>query len=570
MKSPVEFDIFYRKNKNDELFRILEKPDMLNIEKPQNYIPLYNLFFSLNEQNWNNINLNHKWAIKTLTKKMNDNLFESQIFDTSNNINKAKIFFKFGPLLDPLKYLVGKYDGIDIFELPKIGNVDTCMDKVMDPNNSSYVDGFFTYLTSNLLHQHNFIHGLDYYGGFVALKNNFKFDVADELDYIDKSNYFHKNEGVLFNIDNDYQNELMNVDSRNYKKRLHISEKTHESIDSISNISFKGLFTTNEEQTARDSPIEDSSINIIFKDDNIASKHSKSSSSSGSTCSSREISDNDEDSENSSDEYSDEEYSDTSTATDDIINASIAKFPVNIICLEACENTLDKLMINDELTNAEWSSAFMQIIMSLITYQKVFNMTHNDLHTNNVMYIPTEKQYIIYCYNNKHYKVPTHGKIYKIIDFGRAIYKFKGKTICSDSFSKDGDASTQYNFEPYFNEDKPRLEPNYSFDLCRLACSMFDYFIEDLDNIEKEKHDPISKLIIEWCKDDKGRNILYKNNGSERYPDFKLYKMIARNVHNHTPLAQLNRDIFDRYAISKNKINKKTRIINIDKMPIYT
>ena len=140
MKSTVEFDIFYRKNKNDELFRILEKPDMLNIEKPQNYIPLYNLFFSLNEQNWNNINLNHKWAIKTLNKKMNDNLFEAEIFDTSNNINKTKIFFKFGPLLDPLKYLVGKYENNDIFELPKIDNLDICTDKVMDPNNSSYVD----------------------------------------------------------------------------------------------------------------------------------------------------------------------------------------------------------------------------------------------------------------------------------------------------------------------------------------------------------------------------------------------------------------------------------------------
>jgi DNA repair exonuclease SbcCD ATPase subunit len=34
---------------------------------------------------------------------------------------------------------------------------------------------------------------------------------------------------------------------------------------------------------------------------------------------------------------------------------------------------------------------------------------------------------------------------------------------------------------------------------------------------------------------------LYKNNGEERYPDFKLYKMIARCVHKHTPHAQLER-----------------------------
>ena len=63
----------------------------------------------------------------------------------------------------------------------------------------------------------------------------------------------------------------------------------------------------------------------------------------------------------------------------------------------------------------------------------------------------TEKQYLYYRYNQRHYKVPTHGRIFKIIDFGRAIYKYKGRTICSDSYHKKGDAATQYNFGPYFN-----------------------------------------------------------------------------------------------------------------------
>ena len=36
-----------------------------------------------------------------------------------------------------------------------------------------------------------------------------------------------------------------------------------------------------------------------------------------------------------------------------------------------------------------------QIIMILITYQKIFNFTHNDLHTNNVMFIKTDKKYLI-------------------------------------------------------------------------------------------------------------------------------------------------------------------------------
>ena len=45
-----------------------------------------------------------------------------------------------------------------------------------------------------------------------------------------------------------------------------------------------------------------------------------------------------------------------------------------------------------------------------------------------------------------------------------------------------------------------------------------DYFVEDLDDIDSY-NDHLTKLIINWCMDDKGRNILYKKNGEERYPD---------------------------------------------------
>ena len=45
--------------------------------------------------------------------------------------------------------------------------------KVLDNNNAAYVDGFFTYLTSQMLNHHGFINGLDYYGSFLGMKNNF-------------------------------------------------------------------------------------------------------------------------------------------------------------------------------------------------------------------------------------------------------------------------------------------------------------------------------------------------------------------------------------------------------------
>jgi hypothetical protein len=186
------------------------------------------------------------------------------------------------------------------------------------------------------------------------------------------------------------------------------------------------------------------------------------------------------------------------------------------------------------------------------------------------MYVSTNKKYIYYIYNKKTYKVPTFGKIFKLIDFGRSIYTFKGKLFCSDSFQTGGDAATQYNTEPYFNDKKPRLDPNFSFDLCRLACSIFDYVVDDLETIKNiNECSPLVQLIVEWCIDDNGINILYKNNGQERYPDFKLYKMIARCVHNHTPQVQLERKEFHKYLVSNKGVPKNEFIINIDELPCY-
>jgi hypothetical protein len=137
----------------------------------------------------------------------------------------------------------------------------------------------------------------------------------------------------------------------------------------------------------------------------------------------------------------------------------------------------------------------------------------------------------------------------------------KGKVFCSDSFKNGGDAATQYNTEPYLDEKKPRVEPNYSFDLCRLACSIYDYIIDDMDDSMSFK-----KIILDMCKDDSGINLLYKSNGVERYPDFKLYKMIARCVHNHTPQKQLERTEFKQFEFS-GKV--KGDIIDIDAFPIF-
>ena len=180
------------------------------------------------------------------------------------------------------------------------------------------------------------------------------------------------------------------------------------------------------------------------------------------------------------------------------------------------------------------------------------------------MYVSTEEEYLYYKYKGITYKVPTYGKIFKLIDFGRSIYKINGKTYCSDSFAPGGDAHTQYNFEPFFNPKKPRLEPNYSFDLCRLGCSIYDFIMElDENNIlctDEDSMDELQKTIHRWCLDDNGKNVLYKKNGEERYPEFKLYKMIARTVHHHTPEAQLSFPFFSQFAVKEDEKKRENKI----------
>jgi hypothetical protein len=587
----MTISINYKKRKNHRLFEKFETNQKIGLLNAQNYIPIYNRFFSLNETNFNSVNLNHHWLLNDIKEKSKEkdgceNVLSCDLKSLDDEFEMSqKTFVKLAPLLDPFKYLVGKYNHLDthLFDLPSLNNLESIHPKIADPNNSSYIDGFFSYLSSQMLHKSKFIHGIDCYGIFLGIKKNFKLNVIDDLDYLVQSDFFKKQKDNLFTIE-DYSH-LVVEPAKQTLKPLNISLSSI--IEDADDVDVDVDVMEVEEEIISLEDIKNMNMEIVDVTDTFQFQNDKKSTSlkSGSSCSSRtshtnddddiddESSDEDdrEDSETKWEDVDDDDEDENSSFSDfeeETLYATLPKFPVQMISMEQCENTLDYLILNEKLENDEqWFSALMQIIMSLIVYQKVFSFTHNDLHTNNVMYVPTSQKYLYYVYKKKYYKVPTFGKIYKIIDFGRAIYKFDEKLFCSDSFQPGCDAATQYNTEPYFNEQKPRLEPNFSFDLCRLACSIFDYIVEDMSEIENlSETEPLVRLIKEWCTDDNGRNVLYKNNGVERYPNFKLYKMIARCVHNHTPVAQLERSEFSQFCINKNGVPKGEHIMNIDDM----
>ena len=610
------FSVNYQKRKNINLFSKFQTNKKTSLSNVQNYIPIYDRFFSLNNTNYNSINLNHLWSLSDIKEKDGDkseNIFNCKlknISDIEDFTMTQKVFFKMAPLLDPFKYIVGKYNHTDeqLFNLPSFDKSIRVHPKIEDTNNSSYIDGFFCFLTSQMLNSHSFIHGVDYYGSFLAIKNNYKVNIIDDLDYLITSEFFNKKQNILFNVD-DYSHLITNDDGVKALRPLNImngSQKSVLSAKSIDDTIFDNIFENSISSSSHITLADVKHMNAELVDImnssefNIMDQKKSETLKSGSTCSSRtsHTNENDTENENENENHNElssgecdecdelvksgsnksdsksgadsEHSSDYSDIEEETLLLTFPQFPVQVICMENCESTFDDLIMNNELSHDEWFAALMQIIMILITYQKSFSFTHNDLHTNNVMYVTTNKKHIYYCYKKKYYKVPTFGKIFKIIDFGRAIYKFGGKVFCSDSFQLGGDAATQYNTEPYFNDKKPRLEPNFSFDLCRLACSIFDYVVDDIDDIKNlGECEPIVKLIVEWCIDDNGINVLYKNNGTERYPDFKLYKMIARCVHNHTPVAQLDRPEFSEFLSHRLLVPKGELIINIDDLPSY-
>jgi hypothetical protein len=535
----------------------------------QSYHPLYKLFFELNQSNYDSVAFNHRYHIVDL----------KTVWDSVESTKVSRdMFVKFAPLLDPVRYLIGRYKSQVVLELPSLEG--TCHEKLGTPHNASYIDNFFCYLSNQLLHTHGFLHGIEYYGSYVGVQKKYRMNMVDDMDYLVQSEYFNENRGKLYELEQG-ENPFANFGSRNNKNKLNIHGGSN-----VSHISLEEILDDIEviEEGISEDIIKDE---CIYEKESVVSSEDSSNDSQVNYSSDEEEGDEEEDDEDGEedeeeddegeeddeeeDEDEEEDKEDEDEEESEVpLNGYIYNFPVQMICLEKCQGTLDRLFLKRILDMETAASALFQVIMILMAYQKAYAFTHNDLHTNNIMYVDTKEEFIYYkVAGGKMYKVPTYGRIFKLIDFGRAIYRFQGRVFCSDSFAPGGDASTQYNCEPFMNEKKPRLDPNMSFDLCRLGCSIYDFILE----VEEEQDpdfepDLLQQTIIDWVSDDNGKNVLYMKNGEERYPSFKLYKMIARTVHNKTPEDQLANPLFASFETVE-VAPEGALFIDIEALPSY-
>jgi hypothetical protein len=529
-------------------------------------------------------------------EKKNDNVF---IVETKDKETK-EVFVKYITLIDFLKFLIGKYknENLDIMPCEPTTHTNSKYEKyINDTNNYAYVDSFFYHATSEFAKKTKFPHSIECYDQFVCKKKNCKINIADDLEYLCDSNYFNENINKLYHFEDQ---TISNLFMSTQKEKLVIEKENDVILEDIELLGVEDIEEKDEkkEEVREASQIvqvdggecEDNDDEGDEEDDEDDEDESSDDSDVMHTSDSDEEEEGEEEEdeegeeeegedeegeeEDSDEEYSeeeDEEDSDEEDDDDDDVFLYIHKIPTQVLVLEKCDNTLDYLLENDLLQNEELESAMFQIVTILYTYQKVFQFTHNDLHTNNIMYVTTEETHLTYRIMGKVYKVPTFGKIYKIIDFGRSIYTYKGKLLCSDSFSSNGTAHTQYNFGPYYNPKKPVIEPNYSFDLCRLACSIFDFVCDDINHIKTYRKDtPIHDLIFSWLYDDNGRNMLYRSNGDDKYPGFKLYKMISKIVHGHLPEKQYGHPCFKKFLVDKSDEANDETIVDIDCMQLKT
>jgi hypothetical protein len=436
-------------------------------------------------------------------------IYHCDIIDNNNKKETLPVFIKIIPILEPVQYISGDYDNnghggkYNEYGISTINNY----------NNTAYTEVFANYLTSKLAEKNVCPLFPRFFGTFSSVINNFKYDSTDEWDDII--------------CDAHFINKVDNGEIVYQFKKTEITEDMFEDISEELDI----------EEVNMDSNVEDTDEDTNDGDSNVEDSN---------------VEDTDEDSND--EDSNDEDSNDEDSEIDDyyyIKWLGIKDYPVQLCLLEQIDETFDELIENDKLnTEEEWLSILFQIIFGLTILQKEFKMVHNDLHCDNIMFSKTEEKYLYYKINSDYYKIPTFGRITKIIDFARATYKLGNVIFFPNVFEEDGDAEGQYtklDGRPDWEEGD--LQPNPSFDLCYLATTIYEYLPSD---------SLIYKMLIDWTISDNGKPLLFDNS------DFDLYVKLAKDCHNAVPNKQLNKLIFAEFKIKKEQIPENEMIYSVD------
>ena len=215
-------------------------------------------------------------------------------------------------------------------------------------------------------------------------------------------------------------------------------------------------------------------------------------------------------------------------------------FPCLLFYMEKMEEDLfEYCKYRGKITEREWCSYIFQIIAALKVAQDYYGLSHNDLHTCNVMYVSTQKTHLFYKFNNEIFKIPTYGKIIKIIDWGRATYNFNNINGLNSVFKNSGEAFGQF-ILPGFINGKKYNTPNNSTDLAIFGA-----------NLLMDKHFPktgeLFTMVKSWTKYGKNKYLDVTNNS------FSLYTKASNYCKNAIPKDNINKKCFQKFKHEKSK-----------------
>lgn len=488
-------------------------------------------------------------------------------------LESCDVFTKIVHLLNPIDIIKEKYVCPDHPLIPQSEKTwKHTLQKLHSHNNQAYVDAVANFVLSRFRELDLTPHCILSYGSFTGIAKSYQFNISGEYESYRQCRWFWKGmqshsarltlvheAGSLTNMPNyeTFYREITTCPFEDDDDEIDVTleplsiEDTSDA-ESVTSITFDNL----EEDAENASSIFEINKKIIKR---TSIKHHESESESESV------------SESGSESQSDDSYLEE---FDLDICLEIPNMPVIVISQEAQEGVMDALLEEDEIDGfergsqgweARWIAWLFQVVAALTFLQSAICFTHNDLHSNNILWRKTNKKFLFYQKKDGTvWRVPTFGKIFTIIDFGRSIFRVGKRLWVSDDHWPDQDAGDQYNFGPFFDHTKPKVVPNPSFDLCRLSVSLIDGLFDEPPSKKKgkgipimseegswivhETKSPLYNLLWSWTVDDAGRTVYEDEEGEEKYEGFDLYIRIAQDVHNVVPKDQLHKPMFQQFV----------------------
>ena len=412
-------------------------------------------------------------------------------------------------ILSPFKWMRGDYGALG---LPKPDEVASDMQtKLQSPHTAGYVGA----LASIALSESGCIHFPKVYGVYTAIATKHTLDISDDYEDLSERRWFADMLGKTFELKlRQAEGGAEFSHTRGQRNAVMLGEEV--TLDDIEDVA--------ADHVSEPSAHSPSASNHTGDDSEFVGDDSDDESEDEYEIRSCDCSDASDEEEGLDDEGDDESFA----------WATFKDVPVITTVMEKCEGTFYDLVEKNADAPEAQAAWVAQIVFALAYAQRNYGLVHNDLHGNNVMYVATDQPFLYYKHQGHCYKVPTFGYVMKIIDFDRASFSLRltgmkdPRFFMSSQFQLDDEAAGQYNVEPFFSQEHPRIAPNPSFDLCRFATSMFwEMFPEGPDHAYSH---PLFEVFKQWMTQSDGSSVFFRaqRDRHDRYHGFGLYKAIAR------------------------------------------